>query len=262
MKYRPPVQNSAIDSEGTIHVPSSTVPFSALTSAEARQTFLDFDRAKREVAARNATKIEDVRRNFDEIMLAPGVERLRGAFDVDIVPTTIGGVPADVVTPASGIDAANSERVLVNLHGGGFLVGAGLGGQMESIPIAGMGRMKVISLDYRQAPEHHFPAASEDVASAYEELLTQYRPENIGIYGWSAGGWLTAGSVAWFQAHGIPLPGAIGLISSGALIYDGVTGDSAYSGTVLAGAVSKGKVEFDYFDVPGLDLNEDRKSVV
>jgi monoterpene epsilon-lactone hydrolase len=65
-------------------------------------------------------------------------------------------------------------------------------------------------------PEHKFPAASEDVAAVYTELLKQYKSANIGIYGCSAGGILTAQSVAWFQTHGLPRPGAIGIMCASA----------------------------------------------
>jgi len=61
------------------------------------------------------------------------------------------------------------------------------------------------------APEYKSPAASEDVAAVYRELLKQYEPAAIGIYGCSAGGMLTAMAVAWFQKERLPAPGAIGL---------------------------------------------------
>jgi acetyl esterase/lipase len=75
------------------------------------------------------------------------------------------------------------------------------------------------------APEYAFPAASEDVAAVYRELLKSYRPQNIGIYGCSAGGLLTAESIAWFQKEGLPLPAAVGMFGSGAAYYQ--DGDSA-----------------------------------
>lgn len=102
--------------------------------------------------------------------------------------------------------------MLINLHGGGFVLFRGLGmGMLESIPVASMGRIKVITIDYRQAPSFTYPAASEDVAAVYRELLKQYKPEGIGMFGCSAGGVLTAQMVAWFQAAGLPRPGAIGI---------------------------------------------------
>ena len=59
-----------------------------------------------------------------------------------------------------------------------------------------------------------FPAASEDIAAAYRALLKDHRPENIGLYGCSAGGTLAAQAVAWLQKEGLPRPGAIAMICS------------------------------------------------
>ena len=106
--------------------------------------------------------------------------------------------------------------MLINLHGGAFSMGARTEGRLESIPVASVAGMRVISVDYRQGPEHQFPAASEDVATVYRHLLRSYQPEQIGIYGCSAGGLLTAQAVAWFDAHELPKPGAIGIFCAGA----------------------------------------------
>jgi hypothetical protein len=127
-----------------------------------------------------------------------------GRERTDIEEQIIGGVGTQIVAPKSGVSADNCTRVLSNLHGGGFVLGAGLGGSAESIPVSAVGRFKVISIDYRQAPEHSFPAASEDVASVFTELLKQYPAKNIGIYGSSAGGILTAMTVAWLQKKKLP----------------------------------------------------------
>jgi epsilon-lactone hydrolase len=96
--------------------------------------------------------------------------------------------------------------------------------------MAAMMRIKVISVEYREAPEYKFPAASEDVARVYKELLKTDNPRNIGIYGCSAGGMLTAESMAWFQTHDLPRPGAIGIYCASA---GGFGGDSSYIGPVL-----------------------------
>lgn len=71
------------------------------------------------------------------------------------------------------------------------------------------------------------------MAAVYAELLKTYKPHNIGIYGCSAGGTLTAEAVAWFQSHGLPRPGAIGIFCSGA--GPGVGGYSAVIAPVLNG---------------------------
>jgi acetyl esterase/lipase len=131
--------------------------------------------------------------------------------------------------PADGISPENKNRVLTNLHGGGFSGCFPACAELESIPIASLGRIRVVSVDYRQGPTHKFPAASEDVAAVYRELLKTYPAKNIGIYGCSAGGMLTGMSVAWFQAHDLPPPGAVGIFCAGlTMTGNGFGGDSAY----------------------------------
>ena len=85
-----------------------------------------------------------------------------------------------------------------------------------------------------EGPDNKFPAASEDVASVYQELLKKYKPKNIGIYGCSAGGMQTAMSVAWFQKHSLPLPGAIGIFCASAGGIFG--GDALYTAMPLGEA--------------------------
>jgi len=58
------------------------------------------------------------------------------------------------------------------------------------------------------------PAASEDVEAVYRELLKEYQPEHIGIFGCSAGGGLTAQAVAWFQSKALSRPRAVGIFAA------------------------------------------------
>jgi len=159
--------------------------------------------------------------------------RLNELFPVQLTPETIGGVYTEVFTPQSGIAPENRHRILINLHGGGFLIGSRTYSKTESIPIAATGRFKVISVDYRQGPENKFPAASDDVEAVYRQLLKRYRPEEIGIYGCSAGGLLVAESIARFVHDKLPVPGAAGMLCSGASFW--MDGDS---GRAWAGAPS------------------------
>jgi epsilon-lactone hydrolase len=105
---------------------------------------------------------------------------------------------------------------------------------VESIPIAAVGRFKVITVDYRQAPEHSFPAASEDVAAVYQELLKTYRPESIGIFGCSAGGSLTAQVAAWLNDKKLPAPAAIGIFGAGGARFG--AGDSGHVAPYIDGS--------------------------
>lgn len=224
--------NNAFTPDGSVNVPAFTLPPSGYFSPEA----LAAQQGRATLVAPPmgpGTTIEQ-RRAGIETYMAPQVEAARARYPVNIVEQTIGGVRTQVVTPANG--EANRRRVLINLHGGGFEICAEACAMVESIPIASLGRYKVVTVDYRQGPEHRFPAASEDVAAVYRELLRTYRPENIGIFGCSAGGALTAQATAWFQTHDLPTPGAIGIFGSGAV--RGRTGDSTYVGTAISSGVA------------------------
>lgn len=208
---------------------AAEIPFSDLASPEARQALSALHQAPPEPDAR--TDIEGLRRFHSEAtdqLLA----KMRETYPVSIEPRKIAGIDTQVVTPQAGVARNNTQRVLINLHGGAFTFGSGNGGLVESVPIAATERIEVIAVDYRLAPENKFPAATQDVAAVYRELLKTYRPENIGIYGCSAGGILAAESVAWFSSHGLPGPGAIAtLCATGAEI----DGDSAYVAPLLFG---------------------------
>jgi len=222
-----------VDEHGTIRLPAFEVPLSTYMSERARSVFIEQSLAGFPGSLNESQSINEMRRVVDRYH-APGVIRARELFPVEVETSTVGGVRVDRVTPRDGLPERNRRRILINLHGGGFLTGNGLVGLAESIPIAHVGQVCVVSLHYRMAPECKFPAASEDVASVYKDLLSRYRPQNIGIYGCSAGGLLTAESVAWFQVHDLPTPGAIGIFCAGADSTSG--GDSSYTSTQLNGA--------------------------
>jgi acetyl esterase/lipase len=105
---------------------------------------------------------------------------------------------------------------------------------VESIPIASGGGIKVITVAYREGPEYSFPAASEDVAAVYRVLLKDHKPRNVGIYGCSAGGMLTAEAVAWFDKVGLPQPAAVGMFCAAA---GRMSGDSLHVAPALTGGV-------------------------
>lgn len=212
-----------IDANGAVQVPAHAVPLSSFLSPEGK--------AYMEEHLRNMQRPELlVQDSGTPPLLAGYLARQREVFPVEKKDTTIAGVHAFDYTPKDGVSARNRDRVLIELHGGGFS-GCWPGcAELESIPVAALGKIRVIALDYRQGPKYKFPAASEDVASVYRELLKTYRAENVGIYGCSAGGMLTGQAVAWFQRHSLPAPGAIGILCAGMTMEsNGFGGDSAYT---------------------------------
>lgn len=205
-----------VDEKGTVHIRELKVPLSPYMSEAARKSFIESVGGPQNPAWSTVDAPIELLRKLSEGPAMMGVEYALKEFPVDIREEKIGGVPTRIITPKSGVARQNAKRVLIELHGGGFFTGANGQAQLDAIPVAAVGGYKVVAVNYRQGSEHRFPAASEDVASVYRALLKQYKASNIGIYGCSTGGSLTAMSVAWFQKEGLPRPGAIGIFSGGA----------------------------------------------
>jgi acetyl esterase/lipase len=154
---------------------------------------------------------------FNQRML----DKALAAYHVKIAEDEIAGVGVDRVIPAGG---ATDPRLLICLHGGAFMWGAGAGALLEAVPLAATMRCEVIAVDYRLAPEHSYPAAVDDALAVYRDALNSRQGTSIGIYGCSAGGALTAQSVAALIASGDPLPGAVAMLHGTGLPF---AGDSA-----------------------------------
>lgn len=100
------------------------------------------------------------------------------------------------------------RRTILYIHGGGFFMGGGQAAIYAAMPFASLAGVRTYSLDYRMPPDHPFPAAVDDAIEAYRWLLERYRPENIAVYGPSAGGNLAPAMILKARELGLPLPGA------------------------------------------------------
>lgn len=205
----PPVEG--VSPDGTVHVGAFDLPFSNLASDAAKAEFAGRRGAPPPTISLPADAPIERHRAEMDAYFQPKIDAAYRRYPVNMKVETIGGIYTQVFTPKGGVAPENARRVLINLHGGGFYIGARTSSQIESVPIAAVARIKVISVDYRMAPEHHFPAASQDVAAVYRALLRTYRPQDIGIYGCSAGGQLTGQVLAWFQKENLPNPAAAGI---------------------------------------------------
>lgn len=139
---------------------------------------------------------------------AEALPELRKKMGVTVVDGSMGGVRTFTLTPKT-IPASNQERVLLHLHGGGYVLNPGEAGTLEAIYMAGFGDMKVVSVDYRMPPDSPYPAALDDALTVYRELLKNYPSEKIGVFGTSTGGGMTLALVLRAKVEGLPLPGAI-----------------------------------------------------
>jgi monoterpene epsilon-lactone hydrolase len=200
----PQTDISYVDAKGTAHV-TRVVPIPKTVSPEARKYLM------KPVyhPGPNATLEEN--RAATDAMQEHDAAANRALYPVNVSSSTVGGVPVLVITPVDPIPPAKADRVLINLHGGGFTTDSG--SLTESIPIANLTKTKVIAVLYRLAPEHPFPAAVDDSIAVYKELLRTHKPQNIAIYGASAGGILTAEVAARIKALGLPMPGALGIFT-------------------------------------------------
>jgi len=199
----PNSDTSYIDAQGTAHV-TRVVPLPQTISAEARASLGHAipDQGPPESLA-------DRRAHTDGYTASARVAWTKVCPN-QIEETTMAGVPVRIVTPEN-LPEANKDKVLLNLHGGGF--NSDSGSYTESIPIAYYTKIKVVAALYRLAPEHPYPAAVDDAIAVYKELLKTYKPDHIVIYGTSAGAILTAEVAARIKQLGLPMPAALGIFS-------------------------------------------------
>ncbi len=153
---------------------------------------------------------------------------------VAVIAAALGGVPTAEIT----IDGIEPRHVVLYFHGGVYVIGdafqaAGLASQVGRRTGA-----KVISVDYRLAPEHPYPAAIDDALAAYQALLEGgTAPSDIALAGESAGGGLAVATLVNARDHGLPLPAAAFVMSP-------------YADLTLAGATMDTKREADPLFTP------------
>ena len=171
---------------------------------------------------------------------------MREKLGVKLEQATIGGVNVFVLTPQT-IAPENQNRVFIHFHGGAYVLNPGEPGTREGTLMAGFGRAKVISVDYRTSSDAPYPAALDDSVAVYRELLKTIPPQRIAVFGTSTGGALTMALVLRARQEGLPLPAAIApgspwsdmtktgdtfyshnLVDNFQVSYDGYLKDSAY----------------------------------
>jgi monoterpene epsilon-lactone hydrolase len=198
-----PTDSATFDADGTAHI-TRIIPMPPTVSPEAQEWLESLTHKKS-----GPQSLAEQRATTDK-WRAEGTAEARKHFPANVEEKVIAGVRTDIITPLE-MPEANRGRVFINLHGGGFVTDSG--SLIEGIPIANLAKTKVVSVYYRLAPENPFPAAVDDVVAVYKELLKEYKPQSIGIFGTSAGGILTAEVAVRLKQLGEPLPGALGLFS-------------------------------------------------
>jgi epsilon-lactone hydrolase len=190
-------------------------------SAEQRATL---DAILRQSAFPADSDVNEQRRLLRELLSA---QPLPG--DVTVTAGELGGVPTAEVT----VDGAEPRDVVLYFHGGVYVMGgAALAAELAS-QIGRRTHAKAVSVDYRLAPEHPYPAALDDALAAYEGLLGDgVAPSDIVFAGESAGGGLAVATLVNARDHGLPLPAAAYAMSP-------------YADLTLAGTSMESKRELD-----------------
>lgn len=116
------------------------------------------------------------------------------------------------------IKGARPSKAILQLHGGAYsrsLKENGVTYRRAAVQYAKLSGAGVLTVDYRVAPEHPYPAALEDAVLAYRWLLEQgYKPERIIIVGDSAGGGLALATALYIRDTGMPMPAALVTMSA------------------------------------------------
>jgi acetyl esterase/lipase len=125
--------------------------------------------------------------------------------EVTVTAAALGGVPTAEIT----VDGVEPHHVVLYFHGGVYVMGdAALAADLAS-QVGRRAQARVISVDYRLAPEHPYPAAADDALAAYAALLDDgIDPSGIAFAGESAGGGLAIVTLVNARDHGLPLPAA------------------------------------------------------
>lgn len=151
--------------------------------------------------------VEEMRANFAAMMatmiLPTGVRT---------APTTLGHRPGVLVEPAQG----SRPGMILYFHGGSYVVGSPDTAMSLTANLVGRTGIRSVSLDYRLAPEHPFPAALEDALAAYRALLEHgVEATSIAFAGDSAGGGIAVSTCLMAREAGLPMPAAVVAFSPG-----------------------------------------------
>jgi epsilon-lactone hydrolase len=174
-------------------------------SGNGREQRATLDAILRQSAFPVGSSVDEQRRLFREAVSAQPLPA-----DVTVTTAALGGVPTAEIT----VDGVEPRHIVLYFHGGVYVISdaflaAGLASQ-----IGRRTQAKVISVDYRLAPEHPYPGAVDDALTAYAALLDSgIAPSDIAFAGDSAGGGLAIATLVNARDHGLPLPAAAYVLS-------------------------------------------------
>jgi epsilon-lactone hydrolase len=188
-------------------IPARTLPVPTTVSPEMQKRIAEAWDGSTAAVTRTPEQWKADQKKVNEPQ-AKKAEVLKGQLHVTVEEKTIAGVHVYRVTP-DNIPEQNRNRLLVHVHGGGYVFLGGMAATGEAILMAHYAQTEVISVDYRMPPDFPFPAAIDDTVAVWEEVIKSHTPRNVGLFGTSTGGGMTLATVIRLKELGLPLPGAL-----------------------------------------------------
>jgi acetyl esterase/lipase len=197
------------DEQGNLHLGPRVIPIPTTITPEARK-FLAVSMPVRPQPALEDSEGWKAMVASTDAFLAPMTDHMLAAANATVETRTIGECPVHVATPKA---MRHPDRAHLRIHGGAWVYLGGKFSLAEAAMTASAFGCVTYGVDYRMPPDHPYPAAVDDGVTAYRALLEHYDPKKIVISGASAGGNLTAAVTLKVRDLGLPMPGAVGLLT-------------------------------------------------
>jgi epsilon-lactone hydrolase len=197
--------------------------------------------------------------NPDPAKTHSNISKLLTKFKLVLREKSVAGVHCYVITPSN--PRAGEKRLLMNLHGGAYTGGAGEGGVLEAVLVAGATRIETVAVDYRMPPSYPFPAAIDDAITVWREISQHHPGYKMGIFGTSSGGGMVLAVTQRAIKEHLRVPDAIMAGTPWSDLSE--TGDSYYTNRYADPVVYEGELSVaakQYAN--GIDLKDPRLSPI
>jgi acetyl esterase/lipase len=197
--------------DAVLHVPAREIPIPRSVSPEAQAVLaMPFPESPEYPALDDLDAWRRLVADYD-VTVSAMVSAGAAEAPVDVEEIAVGDAVVYDIRPHRV--AADDPRVVLDIHGGAFIHGAGATCRAMGIGAAMRLGMRVWAVDYRMPPDHPYPAGLDDCVAAYRALLADHAPASVAIGGASAGGNLAAATILRARDEGLPLPAAAVLMT-------------------------------------------------
>jgi acetyl esterase/lipase len=147
------------------------------------------------IAVDDKAKATEVQAAIDQAAVSVERDEIEGVTVYHVIPDEI--------------DPRHEDHLFVHVHGGAYVLNGGVACVGEALVIALGTKMRALSINYRMAPQHPYPAAVDDVVTVYRHLLTQRPARSMAMGGSSAGGGITLSAAQQLIELDVDVPGAM-----------------------------------------------------